>query len=164
MIKKLNFGCGNDIRKGWDNCDVQKGKDIISFDFNTMPYPLKSNTYDLIESRSVLEMLHNPDEVLNELRRIAKNGTTIRIIVPYWNNKGAHNDIQTKHFFNENSFIYFAEQKPCRVDTKKRFEIIKIVRHPTGVGKFVPSFFREKLDLFVSGLYSQIEVEYKVVK
>src|SRR3989344_3699324 len=116
-MKKLNFGCGNNIRDGWDNCDIQKGKGVIGFDFNKIPYPLKDNTYDLIESRSVLQMLNNPDEVLYGLWRISKNKAIIKIEVPYWHNKGAYNDIQTKHFFNENSFIYFAEQKPCRIDT-----------------------------------------------
>jgi len=29
IIRKLNFGCGNDIREGWDNCDIQENEDII---------------------------------------------------------------------------------------------------------------------------------------
>lgn len=32
---KLNFGCGNKIKEGYVNVDIQKGKNIDkSFDFN----------------------------------------------------------------------------------------------------------------------------------
>jgi hypothetical protein len=33
-MKKLNFGCGEDIKEGWDNIDIQSSKKIkknISF-------------------------------------------------------------------------------------------------------------------------------------
>lgn len=160
----MNFGCGNDIRPGWDNCDIQKGKGVISFDFNLLPYPLKDNTYDLIESRSVLQMLDSPDDVLHELWRISRQGGLIRLEVPYWHNKGAFNDIQTKHFFNENSFLNFAEQKPCRIDTANKFKIGKLKIRPTIVGSFMPEFLRKKVDLFISGMYENMEIELEVVK
>jgi len=163
-MKKLNFGCGNDIRLGWDNCDVQGGKGVISFDFDAFPYPLKNNTYDLIYSCSVLQMLDRPDRVLNELWRIAKKGASIKIEVPYWNNKGAYNDIQTKHLFNENSFINFVEQKPCRIDMIRKFRVIKLIKHVTSIGMMIPESIRRKIDLFVGGLYSNIEIELEVVK
>lgn len=163
-MKKLNLGCGNDIRDGWDNADAQKERGIISFDFNRIPYPLKDNTYDLIESRSVLQMLNNPDDALNELWRVSKAGGRIKIEVPDWHNKGAYNDIQTKHIFNENSFINFAEQKPCRVDTRKKFAIVKLIKRPTVVGRWIPEFLRRKLDLFIGGLYAELVVEFEVIK
>ncbi|MBS3072830.1 methyltransferase domain-containing protein [Candidatus Pacearchaeota archaeon] len=163
-MRNLNFGCGRSLRVGWDNCDVQKGERIISFDFNKFPYPFKDNTYDLIESRSVLQMLNEPDNVLDELWRIAKNGARINIEVPYWNNKGAYNDIQTKHIFNENSFINFAEQKPCRVDTKIKLKIRKIEIDSTKVGRLFPEALRKKLNLFFSGIYSNMKIEFEVIK
>lgn len=45
-MKRLNFGCGSNIREGWDNVDRQ------DFDFNEFPYPIK--------------MLINPDGRMNE--------------------------------------------------------------------------------------------------
>ena len=27
-MKKLNFGCGTDLREGWDNIDIQKNPKI----------------------------------------------------------------------------------------------------------------------------------------
>jgi ubiquinone/menaquinone biosynthesis C-methylase UbiE len=163
-MKKLNFGCGNDVRKGWDNCDVQEGKGVISFNFNSFPYPIKESTYDYIEARQVLNFLKEPDEVLYELRRITKQGGIIWVKVPWYNNKGAHNDIQTKYYFNDDSFIHFATQFPCRINTEKKFEIIKIEKQPTIIGKFMPAWLRGKLDVFISGMISNIIVEFKVIK
>ncbi len=162
-MKRLNFGCGNDVRAGWDNCDIQKGKGIISFDFDKIPYPIKDNTYDYIDCNQVLNFLDKPDDVLYELRRIARTKAIIHIVVPYYNNKGSHNDVQVKHYFNDIAFIYFVNQYPCRVDKKKRFEIIEIYKQPTIVGKFIPQWFRNKLDLFFSGLISNMYITLRVI-
>ncbi|MEK6830837.1 MAG: hypothetical protein AABX77_02310 [Nanoarchaeota archaeon] len=47
-MKKLNFCCGNDIRKDLDNHDIQEKEGILSFDADKFPYPIKDNTYDYI--------------------------------------------------------------------------------------------------------------------
>jgi SAM-dependent methyltransferase len=163
-MKRLNFGSGNNIKSNWDNCDIQKGKGIISFDFNIFPYPIKEDTYDYVETQSVIQMLEYPDKVLNELWRICKKGATIHIITSHWHNKGAYNDIQTRHFFNENTFINFANNYPCRVNDTTKFRIINLIREPTKVGMFIPAYLRSKLDLFISGLYGNMQVELEVVK
>lgn len=83
-MKKLNFGCGTKIKKGWINVDIQKNKKIDkSFDFNNFPYPLKSNSYDYILLDNVLEHLLYPDKTIYELCRMIKNGGIIEIIVPH---------------------------------------------------------------------------------
>lgn len=163
-MNKLNFGCGNEIKKNWDNVDIQKGKGVISFDFNKFPYPIKDNTYNYIEAKQVLNFLDRPDEVLYELRRVSKKNAIIWIKVPYWNNKGAYNDIQTIHWFNEYSFINFVEQIPCRIDREKKFKLMRLEKIPSKVGKFIPEWFRERLDLFISGLISEMKIELKVLK
>ena len=40
-VKKLNFGCGRDIREGYVNADIARldGVDKV-FDFNKFPYPI----------------------------------------------------------------------------------------------------------------------------
>lgn len=163
-MKKLNFGCGNDLRLGWDNCDVQKGNGVIYCDANIFPYPFKDSTYDIIYAKQVLEMVEKPDKVLEELWRIGKDGARILVIVPYWHNKGAFNDIQTKHYFNENSFIYFVEQIPCRIERLKKFKIVRLKKRTTLVGALIPEILRRKIDLFFSGLYSEMEVMLEIRK
>jgi len=163
-MKKLNFGCGNDIKKGWDNMDIQKSKNLTkSFDFNKFPYPIKDNTYDYIFVSNVLEHLNEPDKVLNELWRISKPKAIIEIIVPHYTNKGAYSDLQHKHFFNEDCFK--ALEKPKTIINKtKNFRIKKLELKPTLFGKLFPKFLREKIALFINGLISQIHVELEVLK
>lgn len=46
-IKRLNFGAGEDIKEGWDNCDLDNHCGAnITFNADKFPYPLRSNTYD----------------------------------------------------------------------------------------------------------------------
>jgi len=162
-IKKLNFGCGVDVKHGWDNVDIQKGKGIKSFDFNKFPYPLKTNNYDYIFLDNVLEHLQEPGEVIDELWRITKNKGVIEIIVPHYTNKGAYSDMQHKHFFNEIAFKELIAQV-VKVNKEKKFEIIELKITPTIVGKFIPRFLREKFSLFVNGLLSQIKVKLRDLK
>lgn len=161
-MKNLNFGCGDNLRKGFDNADIQEGADIV-FDFNKFPYPIKSNTYDFIEVDNVLEHLLFPKLVLMELHRICKKGGTISIIVPHYSNKGAYNDLEHLHYFNEMAFKHFAEETTS-INKKKRFELLYSILTPTKVGYYIPEYVREKLSLFVSGLICQVKAGLKVIK
>ena len=46
-MKKLNFGCGKDIREGWVNldCVALPGIDAIH-DLNKFPLPFEDNSFD----------------------------------------------------------------------------------------------------------------------
>lgn len=173
--KKLNFGCGDKIYEGYDNIDHQEGEGIDqSFDFNKFPYPIESDTYDyiylrqvlehLITLRKVLEHLITPRKVLHELYRIARHDGIIRIEVPYYNNKGAYNDMEHHHFFTDLCFKYFVENAGRINKNKKKFVIEELELTPTIVGKFMPKYIREKLSLFIGGLISQVHVELRVIK
>ena len=163
-MKKLNFGCGPIIKKGWDNVDIQKGKGIdVSFDFDKLPYPLDNNVYDYVDMSLVIEHLIYPDRVLKELWRICKHGATIKIRTAHYTNKGAYNDLQHRGVFNENAFINFAQQ--CtNINKKPIFKIKSLIITPTRIGKWIPRVIREFLSLFLGGLLSEIHVEYKVIK
>lgn len=163
-MKKLNFGCGDDIKEGFDNVDIQKNQKIQkSFDFNKFPYPIEENTYDYVWSRSVLEHLQEPDKALNELWRVCKDKAVIEIIVPYYNNKSAVSDMQHKHFFSDSSFIIFVNET-CKINKEKKFKIQSLVLVPTIIGKFIPKIVREKLSLFLGGIISYVHVKLIVVK
>lgn len=158
-IKKLNFGCGEDGRKGWDNWDYRSLDGVEKVDFNKYPYPAKDNTYDYIKARQILQLLEKPDECLLELWRITKKGGTIFIESAYYNNFGSHNDIKVTHAFSENTFKYFVEWN------KDKFKIKRMWISPTLFGKFlVFESVRKFLNLFISGIYDNIEVELEVLK
>lgn len=162
-MKKLNFGCGTDIREGWDNVDIQEDSRLTkSFDFDRFPYPLKNNHYDYILMNQVIEHLLYPDRVLMELYKTCKNGTLIHIETPHYTNKGAFNDLQHFHFFNENAFKNFIDSH-TRINQRK-FKIKELIITPTIVGIFIPRYLRNKLSLFINGLQSQIHCTYEVIK
>jgi SAM-dependent methyltransferase len=163
-MKRLNFGCGKDFKKGWDNIDVQSGKEIdLSFDFDKFPYPFPKNYYDYVLLRQVLEHLLYPEKTLLELHKCCKNGAIIRIEVPHYTNSGAYNSLQHRGFFNEKAFINFIEAKTL-LKKNQKFKIKSLNVLPTIVGKFIPKFLRDRLSLFINGLQSQIHVEYEVIK
>jgi predicted SAM-dependent methyltransferase len=162
MLNKLNFGCGRNIKEGFYNVDLQKGKGIDkSFDFNKFPYPLKDNSYDYILVDNVLEHLEKPNKVLLELYRICRNDGIIDITVPHYSNKGAYSDLEHTHFFNEVCFINFANEL-LQVEKKKRFILVYLKLNYTWAGKYLP--FRKKIAVFINGLISTINVKYKIKK
>jgi len=163
-MKKLNFGCGSDIREGWDNADMQKGTNInYVFDFDKFPYPFPENYYDYVLMKSVIEHLIYPDRALLEIHKCCKNGATIKIITDHYSNKGAYNSLEHKSWFNENAFINFVEAHTLIIK-REGFKIKKLDITPTIIGKFFPKWIRNKLSLFINGLQSQIHIEYEVIK
>lgn len=167
MEAKLNLGCGKKILEGFTNVDIQKGPGIDkSFDFNKFPYPIPDNSYDYILLDNVLEHLDDPKMVLHELYRISRKGARIRIIVPYYNCKGAYNDVTHKHFFNETTFdnlIY--PEKHYHNESDKEFEIISLNLVPTKLGKIIyPKSLRKNMSYVLGEIFSLIEVEIKALK
>jgi len=163
-MKRLNFGCGRDIKQGWDNVDIQKDSRLTkSFDFDKFPYPLKDNSYDYVLMSQVIEHLEKPDKALLELHRIIKPNGIIRIETCYFNNIAMTNDMQHKHYFSEKTFQEFVRQ-PCVINKQKMFEIKLLELQPTLIGKFLPKKIREKLCMIIGGLIGKIYVELKIIK
>jgi len=163
-MNKLNFGSGSDIKEGWDNVDIQESPKLtMIFNFNEFPYPIKDNTYDYIFLSQVLEHLDKPDKVLLELRRICKPNGIIRIEVPYYNNKGAFGSMEHIHYFSDETFKDFIEERKV-INKKNEFEISSLELTPTNIGKLFPRYIRKKLSLFIGGLISKVYVELEVIK
>jgi SAM-dependent methyltransferase len=94
--KKLNLGCGQDIRpinQGWINMDSIEQEGIQKGDIFALPLPFKENTFDLVLAKHVLE--HIPHNLPNygytnnflqlfveEIWRIMKPGGLFHIEVP----------------------------------------------------------------------------------
>jgi len=75
---------GLDMRKETNNnhikiCDIEKDK-----------FPYKSNTFDYIFSKSLLEHIHRPDNCLKEMYRVLKPGGVIIIMMPDWKSQMSH--------------------------------------------------------------------------
>ena len=139
MKRKLNFSCGIDIRKGWDNCDNQQTNGVIYCDANKFPYPFEDNTYQLIEMRQCLNVFADPLKCLDEIHRISKKNAIIVIELPYASNMGVYSDMSTTQFYTEKTFYNFVDPVNY-IYKEKKYEIVDIHLKPTWVFKYVPKF------------------------
>jgi ubiquinone/menaquinone biosynthesis C-methylase UbiE len=107
-MKRLNLGCGKDIKKGYVNVDIVKlpGVDRI-VDLNKFPWPFEPAEFDEILCKHVLEHLEKLDKSMKELLRILKPGGKLKILVPHFTSKSAFTDPTHKHFFSSGTFDYF---------------------------------------------------------
>jgi len=90
-MKKLNLGCGTDIRKGFINLDIVKlpGVDVV-WDVNTTPYPFENESIDYVLCNDILEHVALSD-TLKEIHRIlTRSGVA---------------EIRSPHFTSKNNFI-----------------------------------------------------------
>jgi len=165
-MKKLNFGCGKDIRKGWINVDIQKGNGIDkSFNFNEYPYPFNDNTFDEILLDNVLEHLSNPQRVMRELWRISKNNATIKVIVPYYNTYYAWSDPTHVNFFNEITIEQVMGDVKYNVDKQKeKLKIVRLDSVPQRFLRFIPKRMLNVLKRFLGNVIVQLDAYVKVVK
>ena len=127
-MKKLNFGCGNDIKKSnenekWVNIDVLKlpGVNVVH-NLNKFPYPFKDNEFDEVYTSHVLEHLNDLVKVMKELKRICKSEARIIIRVPHFSCGVSYRDPTHKRLFSYFTFEYFTED--CFYGLPK-FKIVK---------------------------------------
>ena len=80
-LKKLNLGCGKDIKKGYINIDQSKldGVDVVH-DLNKYPWPFPKNYFDEVYARDAIEHLKDIFKVMNEIKEefISKGISSLR--------------------------------------------------------------------------------------
>ncbi|MFB2771553.1 methyltransferase domain-containing protein [Pelatocladus sp. BLCC-F211] len=106
-MKKLNLGCGKDIRPGWINLDCVKlpGIDIVH-DLTSIPLPFEDNAFDEVLCQDVLEHIEYVP-VLREIHRILKPGGKVTIRVPHFSSSDAYADPTHHRYFSIHTFRYF---------------------------------------------------------
>jgi SAM-dependent methyltransferase len=106
--KILDVGCGQNKFPGAIGIDAnpRSHADVIH-DLGVFPYPFKSDEFDEIICRHVIE--HVPDVLLfvNELHRITKPGGRLRIVTPHYSNPDWATDPTHRNHFNSYSFRCF---------------------------------------------------------
>ncbi|MEK6855963.1 MAG: methyltransferase domain-containing protein [Nanoarchaeota archaeon] len=125
-MKKLNLGCGKDIRKGYVNLDTVKlkGVDVVQ-DLEKFPWSLKNNEFDEVYCDNVLEHLSDIIKPMEELWRITKNGGKIIVKVPIFPSVWAATDPTHRSFYSYVTFNYFREGDGLNYYSKARFKILK---------------------------------------
>jgi hypothetical protein len=125
-MKKLNLGCGKDIKDGYVNLDSVKlpGIDIVH-NLDKYPWPFKNNEFDEIEGYMILEHLDSIIKPLEEIWRISKNKAIIKIKVPLFPSIYSVSDPTHKQFFTYFTFNYFTENDNLNYYSKARFNILQ---------------------------------------
>ncbi len=165
----LDIGCGK--RKADRAIGIDKLSDSdadIVLDLDTFPWSLKSDSFDLIFCRHILEHLDDVVKAMEEIHRIAKPSAKVIIEVPHFSHPDAFRDPTHKHFFSYFSFDYFTGDPLYPQYTQARFKITKKeFRATSGLNRFLSSRINPRLyeeryaRVFPSyGLY----IELKTVK
>jgi SAM-dependent methyltransferase len=119
-MKKLNLGCGADVKKGWINLDsvANPGVDIVQNldEVPNKPLPFKSNEISFFLLSHLLEHLERPLEVMQELWRVAVPDARMVVRVPHGGNDDAWVDPTHQRPYYPRSFSYFSQPKYYRFD------------------------------------------------
>lgn len=109
---RLNLGAGKDVRDGFINVDIAAlpGIDVVC-DLNE-GIPFARNSVDEIVAINVLEHLPDTLKTMEELWRISKDGSNVRLRVPYWNCSHAFRDPTHRAWFHEESFNFYDPETP----------------------------------------------------
>lgn len=113
-MKKLNLGCGRDIKKGYINLDIAKlpGVNII-WDINKLPLPFKKEEFDEVYAKDIFEHV-DYIPLLRDLHRILKIGGIIKITVPHFTSRNLYADPTHKYGFSYETFKFFLKKHPRR--------------------------------------------------
>lgn len=108
-MKRLNLGCGRDIKKDWINLDISKlpGVDVVH-DINKLPLPFQNNEFDYILCNDILEHVEYIP-IMKELYRILKIDGVIEIRVPHFTSRYNFMDPTHKKLFSFLLFDFFVE-------------------------------------------------------
>jgi SAM-dependent methyltransferase len=124
-VRKLNLGCGRDVRPGYVNLDLAKLPRLDVVADLERPLPFADDSFDEVFSSHVLEHVGDLIPLLAELQRIAKPGGVLRITVPHLSFFGAYTDPTHRRFFGYHSFDYFTPEGTYNFYSHLRFRIRK---------------------------------------
>ena len=126
----LDVGCGNDKIPGAVGIDLVAGPQIdIVHDLDRTPWPVQTNTFDVIRLWSVMEHLRDLVAVMEEVHRVARPGAMVLIGTPHFSSANAYTDPTHVHFLSGRFLDYFVQGTEMSGHygfySKARFELLE---------------------------------------
>lgn len=142
-LRRLNLGCGRDLRAGYLNVDRSDGvgADLV-WDLATGPLPLVASSFEEILALDVLEHVEDVPAFFEEAHRLLVPGGELRITTPHFSCSNSFTDPTHRHHFGWFSFDYFVAGHPLAHYSAARFEISHrlLVFRPTRLNRFVSNW------------------------
>jgi predicted SAM-dependent methyltransferase len=110
----LDLGCGRNKISGAIGVDrfAVQGVDVVH-DLDLFPYPFKSDSFDEIHARHVVEHVQSVSCFMKELHRVARSGARLYINTPHYSYTGSWRDPTHRWHFSSYSFEYFESGHPA---------------------------------------------------
>jgi SAM-dependent methyltransferase len=114
--KKLNVGCGKNIKSGWINLDIVDlpGVDVV-YNIENLPLPFDDDMFDIILCQDVLEHIEYIP-VIRDLHRILKKGGKLQIRVPHFSSRRNYEDPTHRKMFSIRTFEFFINNSYAKRD------------------------------------------------
>jgi len=108
--RKLNIGCGTDIRDGWINMDIAAlpGVDMVH-NIENLPLPFEDNSFDEVLCQDILEHVEYIP-ILKEIHRIMRPKAVLVIRVPHFTSRNNFLDPTHKKRFSWRTFEFFTKK------------------------------------------------------
>ncbi|MFA5422253.1 MAG: methyltransferase domain-containing protein [Phycisphaerae bacterium] len=105
--KKLNLGCGSNIKPGWINLDCKDlpGVDVVH-NIEDLPLPFGDNQFDVVRCDNVLEHIEYIN-LLKDIHRILKPEGLLIVRVPHFTTRLNYSDPTHKKLFSIDTFNFF---------------------------------------------------------
>ena len=122
----LDIGCGQNKFPGAVGIDYAAAADMdASHDLNVFPYPLQSNSFDVILLRNVIEHIQNIIGLMEEIHRVGVNSADVIISTPHFSSLYSYQDpTHVRHMAYDSMDYFTKETRHANFYTDKQFRMI----------------------------------------